>query len=192
MKRFAAVAVGMVGLCANAFGGIVLFAPEEILSEPGQGGNTPVAMAFIGNGGSGVTFDAFDVMVGSSTVPMSGFAFGTDITANFPNQAIAEPAGFGIYTNEIYASANRSTPQAFTQVAVSTFNLDLSGLGMGDHLVEVNPDLDGALSALINRGVSDPLAGGLPIRVVPEPATLSLFAVGALAAAIRFGRRRTA
>lgn len=191
MKRTAAVALGVIGVCSNVFGGTVLFSPTSINHVQGMPGAIDVTVAILpGPTISGV--DAADVLIGSDAIPFTGFEYSQAWRDFFTTVFPPEPDTWNIYPNEAYLSSNRPTPLATLLLPTGTLHIDLTSVNPGEYDIVVDPVRDGMLSNLVDRGATDPLTGGVDVTViVPEPASVSLLALGALAA-LRFGRRRSA
>jgi len=198
VKRIAAGLVGLVGLvgfCTQTMGAaLVLFSDTPPIERlPGAPAMAQVAIAVIPDLAPSVRLDAFDMLFGSGFVGTPGFEYSPQVMMEFPNQAAPLVDGFGYYPHEVFVSANRSTPQTYPTLNLGILTVDLTHLPDGMYSVVVSSANDDNLSGLIAQGSSETVSGDLRIGVqtVPEPASLSLLALGAFAA-IRFGRRRAA
>jgi len=198
VRRIAAGLVGLVGLvgfCTQTMGAaLVLFSDLPTIERlPGGQAMGEIAVAVIPDSAPTVRLDAFDMLIASGFVPIPSFAYSSDVMTNFPNQAEPLVNGFGYFPNEIFISANRAAPVVFPTLNLGIVTVDLTTLNDGMYDVIVNSALDEGLSGLIAQGTSESISGSVRVgvRTVPEPASLSLLALGAFAA-IRFGRRRAA
>ncbi len=180
VKRLALVVACAVALTAGStMAGVVEFSPPLFIYDPERPRPVEYDVSLGLRAGFPLPgFDAVDIVFGAEQVPFMGFDY--DSTWPF---ATAEPPAFniGIYPHDMYVTSNdanlATSPRAFGTVMV-----DPRDLAPGDYIIQVNHAIDGDFSQLLARGTGDPLLGSAVLRVVPEPASLSLLALGALAA----------
>lgn len=180
-RKLLIIVVWLMNSVPSAFGGIVLYSPPEIHAQPGQT-TAAVAIALLPAPTGGLV-DAFDVLFDSEQVRMTDFVFSDFVIMNFPNRFVGDSIDFMFYPQPgIYVYANRSSPLVLppTGLPLGVLELDFAGLPYSStgYRVQVNSEIDQGLSALLTRGVSDPLRGELRVFVVPEPESILLFFAG--------------
>ena len=181
------VAGWMVVACASshAFGGVISFDPVkiEINSSESTIGKFNVSVASMTEFGN--VFNSFDVVFGSDDVDITGFVFdgglaavfginGVDVPAD-PSSAWAHDADIGGF------SFTGGTSPVF---ALGSLTFDVGALPNGTYTIEVDPAIDGNRSKLKNSNFPaelELLTGTATINIIPEPATISLLGLAALA-----------
>jgi PEP-CTERM motif len=188
MKKIAASML-VVGLANSfAFGGTIGFDPSASSVERGD---TIVLTLSVADSGALAGFDSMDVIVGSDTLTMTGFAW--DPSPGFVRFfGDIDDSGSGVYSSDIkfgYFGTGQSTG-----LIIGTLTVDIPmDAPFGDNFIEVDNSRENpAISQLTNAGVGDTLFGSTTINVVPEPATLALLGIGGLATALRRRRRSNA
>jgi hypothetical protein len=171
MKKIAAVLLVVTFTSASAFGGIVSFTQTSPDPDP-----------------MGVTTATFDVFVDStgfadgiiSAINMNlGSDDGLDVSfvtslAWVPAIAVNDP-GNGVYADDVFLDGFDLMGGSTPPVLLGVMTVDAAGLGGGDYTFAASGQFGGTVS-----GERDPIEGSGMVHVVPEPASLSLLALGAL------------
>ena len=126
--------------------------------------------------------DSVDMIIGSDTVPMSpeDWVYSDEATWAFgPHE---EPGEQGVYPYGIGGIGGfafmASLPSPFR---LGTLSVEVSSLGYGEYVLQVNGERDEGRSNIGFGAVSDPLSCLATIWVgIPEPGTVGLLACGSL------------
>ena len=183
MKKVAAILVGVVFLNSYAFAGLVSFDPEKASVLPGEAAVFGVTLVSETLG----DIQGADVVLGSDDVPF-GFQYSDEWTSAMGNVSAITP--LGIFPFDLFVGGNNPLePIGLSSILLGTVTADTTGLAVGQqYSIFVDSSRDGFSS--IGLGTTfDPISGTGLINVVPEPVTLSLLGLGALAL---LRRRRTA
>jgi hypothetical protein len=172
-------AITLAAVCSSsAFGGTIEFTPDTVKYNAGD-----VVTLDLSIGSSLLTtFDSVDIIVGSDDLTITDFEFGA-FTRFFESSApdtSVYPSGwkFGFFG-----------PASFSEeFHLGTLTVVDPRL-FGTYTVLVDAARDGGRSTVAGSGFTDGLTGVATVYAgVPEPATLSLLAIGCLAVALRSGR----
>jgi hypothetical protein len=127
------------------------------------------------------TFDAADVVVGWNQTQALSFAYSPEWVAAL---AIESPiAPLGVYTTDVFVGGSNPTAVG-ASLLLGTLTVTTTGLADGDYIVQVDGAAD-SISTLTLTGANEPLAGFGTIHVVPEPSSLALLAMAAIAGYLR-------
>lgn len=186
MKNVAVVSVLIGLISSSALGGMVGFDPSDTMIDrnvaPPGVFTVDVSIAAT----SLATYSSADVVFGSDDgLTIMDFTWNTPGVTRFFDSIAADPA---------YASAIKigyfgtESPSPSSQL-LGTLTVDATGLADGEYNIVVNAENDGGASKVTSGTDVDLLFGGATVNITPEPMTLSLLGLGALAL---LRRRRTA
>lgn len=181
MKKVAAIWVGVLFLNSYAFAGFVSFDPEKASVLPGEPAVFGVTLVSDTLG----DIQGADVVLGSDDVAF-GFQYSDEWGSAMVN--VSTPSPLGIFPFDLFVGGNGPLPIGLSSILLGTVTVETTGLAEGQYSIFVDSSRDGFSS--IGLGTTfDPISGTGLINVVPEPMTLSLLGLGALAL---LRRRRTA
>lgn len=173
MKKVAAV-LAVVCMCSSAFGGTIGFTPGEVTLRPSD------PRVFTLDMGVGTTtvgmMDSADVFVGSDDLAITDFVFADFSRFFFENEANTQfyPSGWKFGYFGLAADS--------TDFLLGELTVDATGVPNGVYEVVVDAARDGNRSAFTGGGVTDLIETSVAtVTIIPEPATISLLALGALA-----------
>ena len=193
MRRLAVALLGVVAVAGTqAHAGVVTFSPDASVFSIAPGAPNPVPDSLgisVKVDPNFTEFDSGDILIGSDTLPITAFEY-DPAWASFATSVAPPTFGWGFYPYDVYLAGSRPTLLALSEVNLGVVTVDLRGLDEGTYAIGVSSDTDGGVTAIGRNGVPETLFGRATITIVPEPATLALLGVGALAAMWR--RRRTA
>lgn len=173
MKKIAAVLLVVGFTSASAFGGIVSF--TQTSADPDI---------------NGVTTATFDVMLDSTTfadgvisaISMDlgsndgldvSFALGAALSGWVPAPAVSDSNA--VYADGVFIDGFTLLGPTAVPVLLGVMTVDAAGLAGGMYGFEVSGQFGGT-----TPGARDPIEGAGMVNVIPEPASLSLLALGAL------------
>ncbi len=179
MKKVAAV-LAAVFMCSSAFGGTVAFDPVRVEIDPlvSTIGTFDVSVA---TADQVTSFTSVDIIMGSNDgLALTDFVLDPTFATLFLFNAVDIPANPTVYASDIKAGgfgiAGQSAP-----ILVGTLTFDAAGLDPGDYTIMVDSDVDGGRTKIGLATATEGLFGSAVVTVIPEPATISLLAFGALA-----------
>ena len=168
-----------VALCAAgpAFGdATATFSPQVVNVPAGSLASFEVTVA------SGVgDFDSADLVIGAADVAGVSFVYSSDWTSAFDTTSLPEYAT-STYGYDYLVGVGGSNPTSVgASLLVGTVTFDTTGMAVGDYPVRIDFGLDSGASTLGLGGVGEPVYGVGTIHI-PEPASLMLLGMGAVAA----------
>lgn len=175
MMKTGAAAMLMVALIGTyAFGGVIEFSPADVVVNPGD--PTVLTMDLIvAESDVNPAYDSLDAIIGVNGGPqLTGFAWGPWGTRFFDLSEDNDD-----YYDSGWQIGFFGTAQA-AGLTLGTLTVDVTGLpydGMTYDIV-INSDIDGGRSGI--GAPPDPITALGTVTLVPEPATLSLLALGAV------------
>lgn len=186
MKNVAVVSL-LIGLVSStALGGMVGFDPSDTMIDRNVAPPGVFTVDVSIDATSLDTYNSVDVVFGSDDgLTIMDFTFNTPGVTRFfetliPDSTYASAIKIG------YFGSNTDTPSS---QLLGTLTVDATGLADGVYNIVVNAETDGGASKLTFSTDVDLLFGGATVNITPEPMTLSLLGLGALAL---LRRRRTA
>lgn len=176
MKNVAAVLAVVLFTGSSAFAGVITFGTGDTIVIDRGVDPTNFSIDLTVTAQDAASFAGADVIVGSDNLAMTGFAWGFDpggfATIDPPNSGFyASQIGFGFFQ----PGATNAAP-----FLLGTLQVETVGLVDGFYAININADLDSGRSALQISTGTEGLFGTAVVHIVPEPATLSLLALGAI------------
>ncbi len=114
-------------------------------------------------------------------------ALGQDWTDAYPSSAVAdEVAANQGYPQSLTLEAHDNPTLPQMNLALGTLSIDTAGMALGTYTVDIEPGLS-ELNNTDEEPIQELVTGTFEFTIIPEPAALSLLALGSLMIA---GRRR--
>ena len=174
MKKVAAV-LAVVCMCSSAFGGTIAFTPMDVTIDPAVDPLTFTLDMSVGGTTVGM-MDSVDVFVGSDDLAITDFEW-----APFTRFFDSSEANTDYYQSG-WKFGYFGTAADSTDFLLGTLTVDATGLAPGAYQVMVDAGRDGNRSGITGGGVTDLVEMSIAsVTIIPEPATISLLALGALA-----------
>ncbi len=178
--------VGMGVLCTLAatstFGATITFAPTNASVTAGTPITTDLELFW-----AVPVFNSHNatILLGSNDATDLSFSIDAAWTAAFTTVPAVVVEEFGNFAQEVTIRGEGNTlPGSQTSVMVGTLTIDTTGMANGNYSVGVD-DTVSELEIFDEETVYDSISGAFSFTIVPEPATLSLLALGGLAASRR-------
>lgn len=184
MRKVAVSIVCLAFMGSTVLAGTVSFDPSAVGVMPGE---DAVYDVYVQTSDLG-SFDTVSMLLGSH----DGLAMTVEYDAAFEASCSlppAAPTAFFVYTTDLnFGGNNFGMWQA--PLLVGTLTIDTTGLAEGSYQFGVSSayetdTIGSGLSSLAAGFDAEPLEGMGTLRVLPEPATLSMLAIGGLLAAFR-------
>jgi hypothetical protein len=173
MQRFVAILVVWGLSAASVWGGEAIF--TDVQNHVPSG--TPVVLNVTVAAGSLGNIDAVDLMIGWNRAQDLGFTYSAAFTAAMTTNLTPPVYDLGLYTNDVFVGGADVGGIGATSILVGSVTLQTDGLVVGAYPVMISSDV----SALSFEGTTEGVLGtGMVYIDVPEPAGLSLLALGSL------------
>ena len=184
MKKVAAV-LAVVFMCSSAFGGTVAFDPVGGEIDLRTGVTTTTFDVSVATADQVTSFTSVDIIMGSNDgLMLTDFVLDPGFATFFLFNAVDIPASPPVYASDIKAGGFGVAAQS-APILVGTLTVDAAGLAVGDYTIVVDSGQDGGRTKIGLATDIEGLVGSAVVTVIPEPATISLLAFGALAVICR-------
>ncbi len=152
--RASTIAVILGGLMSSSlWAGAVTFTP---VGPTAVDAGTDIVMTLSVTSVSLASFDAADIIIGSTDAADIAFVYDTAWTSAFSN--VTTPAfDVGFYSQDVFVGGNNAASVGSTLV-LGTITIDTTGMSGGSHQVVVDNATDG-FSRLALAGMTEPLTG---------------------------------
>jgi hypothetical protein len=177
MKNLMAMAIAVLGTASAAFAATATFT-EWGPPLPG----TPWQLDLWVSTTTLPNIDAVDLVIGWNEPQDLAFAYSAEFTAAMTTYLLNPPQYdfFGYYTNEVYVAGAKFGGIGANSIRVGTLTVQTAGLTPGFHTITISSVTDQNTSGVSFLGETEPVFGSAIIY--PEPASLALVGLGALAA----------